>query len=24
MNLNSHVYSEFVVTIKLPSKTKGN
>jgi hypothetical protein len=22
MNLNSHVYSEFVVTIKLPSKTK--
>jgi hypothetical protein len=24
MNLNSHVYSEFVVTIKLPSKAKGN
>jgi hypothetical protein len=24
MNLNSHVYSEFVVTIKLPSKSKGN
>lgn len=24
MNLNRHVYSEFVVTIKLPSKTKGN
>ncbi|XP_062200325.1 probable inactive poly [ADP-ribose] polymerase SRO1 isoform X2 [Phragmites australis] len=22
MNLNSHIYSEFVVTIKLPSKTK--
>jgi hypothetical protein len=24
MNLNSHAYSEFVVTIKLPSKAKGN
>jgi hypothetical protein len=24
LNLNRHIYSEFVVTIKLPSKTKGN
>jgi hypothetical protein len=24
MNLNRHIYSEFVVTIKMPSITKGN
>ena len=24
MNENSHIYSEFVVTIKLPSRVKGN